>query len=59
MNGKHIGSSFDDFLAEDATLQDATAVAVKRVIAWKIVGEMPGAFNDVWSTTDFPNVHQK
>ena len=42
MNEKHIGSSFDDFLAEDATLQEVTAVAVKRVIAWKIAHEMKG-----------------
>jgi antitoxin HicB len=42
MNGKHIGSSFDDLLAEDATLQEVTAVAVKRVIAWQIASEMKG-----------------
>lgn len=33
---KHIGSSFDDFLAEDGQLEQATAIAVKRVIAWQI-----------------------
>ena len=33
---KHIGSSFDDFLAEDGLLEEATAIAVKRVIAWQI-----------------------
>lgn len=32
---KHIGSSFDDFLAEDNRLEEATAIAVKRVIAWQ------------------------
>ena len=42
MNGKHIGSSFDDFLAEDTTLQEVTAIAVKRVIAWQIAREMKG-----------------
>ena len=31
----HIGSSFDDFLAEDGQLEDATAVAIKRVITWQ------------------------
>ena len=36
----HLGSSFDDFLAEDGTLQTATATAVKRVIAWQIEQEM-------------------
>ncbi len=32
----HVGSDFDDFLAEDDHLQEATAVAIKRVIAWQI-----------------------
>jgi antitoxin HicB len=40
MNAQHIGSSFDDFLAEEALLEEATAVAVKRVIAWQIEQEM-------------------
>ena len=36
---KHIGSNFDEFLAEDGTLEEAIAVAVKRVIAWQIERE--------------------
>ena len=36
----HIGSNFDDFLAEDAMLEAAAAVAMKRVIAWQIEEEM-------------------
>lgn len=32
----HVGSSFDDFLSEEGLLEEATAVAVKRVIAWQI-----------------------
>ena len=36
MKTKHIGSSFDDFLQEEALLEEVTAVAVKRVIAWQI-----------------------
>lgn len=32
---RYIGSSFDDFLAEDGQLAEATAVAIKRVIAWQ------------------------
>ncbi|KZC34333.1 MULTISPECIES: helix-turn-helix domain-containing protein [Rhodanobacter] len=31
----HIGSSFDDFLAEDGRLEEATAIAIKRVITWQ------------------------
>lgn len=40
MGKKHIGSRFDDFLAEEAMLEEATAVAIKRVIAWQIAEEM-------------------
>jgi DNA-binding Xre family transcriptional regulator len=40
MGKRNIGSSFDDFLAEEAMLEDATAVALKRVIAWQIAEAM-------------------
>ncbi len=40
MSNSHVGSAFDDFLAEEAMLDEATAVAVKRVIAWQIEQEM-------------------
>jgi len=33
---KHIGSSLDDLLAEDGTLAEAEAAALKRVIAWQV-----------------------
>lgn len=33
---KSIGSNFDDFLADDGMLAEATATAIKRVIAWQI-----------------------
>ena len=36
----HIGSSLDDFLQEAGLLEHATAIAVKRVIAWQIEEEM-------------------
>lgn len=42
MKAPNIGSSLDDFLAEEALLDGATAVAVKRVIAWQIAQEMKG-----------------
>jgi len=32
----HIGSNFDDFLCEEAILEEVTAIASKRVIAWQI-----------------------
>jgi DNA-binding Xre family transcriptional regulator len=40
MSNRHIGSSFDDFLQEEAMLETATAVPLKRVIAWQIAEEM-------------------
>ncbi len=40
MSHPNVGSRFDDFLAEHAILEEATAVAVKRVIAWQIEQEM-------------------
>lgn len=36
----HVGTSFDAFLAEDGILEEANAVAVKRVIAWQITQAM-------------------
>ena len=32
----HSGSSFDDFMREEGVLEEAKAVAIKRVIAWQI-----------------------
>lgn len=32
----HIGSNFDDFLAEEGLLEEAEAIAVKRVLAYQI-----------------------
>lgn len=32
----HVGSSFDDFLAEEGLLADAESVAIKRVIAFQV-----------------------
>jgi antitoxin HicB len=40
MKKKHIGSNFDDFLNEESILDHASAVAVKRLIAWQIEQEM-------------------
>ena len=33
MEKQNIGSDFDDFLAEEGSLGEVTAIAVKRVIA--------------------------
>lgn len=40
MKKQNMGSDFDEFLAEEHLLEAATAVAVKRVIAWQIEQEM-------------------
>ncbi len=40
MGKKNMGSNFDDFLSEEALLEEATATAMKRVIAWQIEEEM-------------------
>jgi antitoxin HicB len=31
----HIGSDFEDFLREEGRLEEATALAIKRVLAWE------------------------
>ena len=36
----HSGSSFDEFLREDGILEEAEAVAIKRVISWQLRREM-------------------
>ena len=36
MNEKYLGSTLDDFLAEEGRLAEAEAVATKRVLAYQI-----------------------
>jgi len=43
MDKKHIGGDFDDFLRDEGVLDDAEAVAAKRVIAFQIAQEMERA----------------
>lgn len=35
-----VGSSFEDYLAAQGTLEETNAVAVKRVLAWQLVRAM-------------------
>lgn len=35
----HIGSNFDDFLAEEGVLEEVTAKAVEKVAAWEVEEE--------------------
>ena len=37
---KHVGSNFDDFLAEESLLTETQTVALKRVIAFQLEQEM-------------------
>lgn len=39
-NTYHVGSHFDDFLTEEGLLEESTAVAIKRVLAWQIAEAM-------------------
>ena len=43
MDKRHIGTDFDRFLEDEGLLQDAEAVAAKRVIAFQIAQEMKKA----------------
>lgn len=36
----HWGSTLDDFLDEEGIREEATTVAIRRVIAWQIAEEM-------------------
>jgi hypothetical protein len=36
----HVGSTLDDFLAEQGVLEETTAIAIKRVIAWQLAEAM-------------------
>ena len=40
MKAKNIASSFDEFLKEEALFDEASSVAIKRVIAWQIHQKM-------------------
>lgn len=44
MKNEHIGSSFDNFLTEDNLLEEVTARAIKRVIAWQITQAMKESY---------------
>jgi DNA-binding Xre family transcriptional regulator len=39
-NVKHIGSAFDDFLAQEGLEAAVTASAIKRVLAWQMAQAM-------------------
>ena len=40
MKKEHIGSNFDEFLAQDGLLAECEAGALKRVVTWQLAQEM-------------------
>lgn len=40
---KHVGSNFEDFLRDEGRLEEATALALKRVLAWELRKSMEKA----------------
>lgn len=40
MTSDHIGSDFDDFLAEEGMLAEVKAAAIKRVLSYQLAQEM-------------------
>ncbi len=36
IDSRHIGSTLEDFLREENCLEEARAIAIKRVLAWQI-----------------------
>jgi len=32
----HVGSAFEDFLAEEGILEETETIAIKRMIAWQV-----------------------
>ena len=42
-HNKHVGSDFEQYLAEQGDLEEATALAVKRVLAWELSQAMKKA----------------
>lgn len=40
---RHVGSEFEDFLREEGRLEESTALALKRVLAWEFQQAMEKA----------------
>ena len=40
---RHVGSNFEDFLREEGRLEESTALALKRVLAWEFQQAMEKA----------------
>ena len=55
MKRKHIGSDFDEFLAEEGLLGEVEATAVKRVIAYQLTQFMEE--NDLSKTAMAKRMH--
>lgn len=40
VKNKNVGTTLEDFLKEEGRLEDARAVAIKRVVAWELLDAM-------------------
>ncbi len=47
MNPEHVGTDFDDFLEEEGLLEEAEAVATKRVLAFQIAQAMDPTWHTI------------
>lgn len=47
MSRKNIGSSFDEFLSENAILGEATVAAAKCISAWKLEQEIKSRWAEI------------
>ncbi|BBU69088.1 hypothetical protein [Fluviibacter phosphoraccumulans] len=47
MSESNIGSSFDSFLQEETSLEDATEVAIERIVNWLGVEALKDSGSDV------------
>ena len=53
MKEEHLGSDFDEFLAEEGLLAEAEAVALKRVVAFQIAELMKDKLTECHKETPF------
>ena len=40
VNERHVGTDLDSLLGEDGLLEEASAIALKRVTAWEVAAQM-------------------
>jgi antitoxin HicB len=48
----HVGSDFEEFLTDEGRLEESTALAIKRVLAWEFDRAMKRRTFRKWSLRD-------